>query len=140
MANIQRTDPFTSLFGELMKGFAVHPRGLGRDEDTDIRIDVRETDKGYVVRADIPGTKKEDIKVSVDDRLVTIAAEMSKESSEVEEGKVVHTERYQGYVSRSFTVPYDIDTAGVKAKYQDGVLEVALPKKAGSASRQISVQ
>jgi HSP20 family protein len=145
MANITRYDPFSNIarfdpfdrFDDLFRGFRISP--VLRDLEPEIRMDVSEDDKAYSVHAEIPGAKKEDIKVAVDGNEVSISAEMKKEKEEKEGKKVIRTERYYGKVYRSFSLDHDVDADAVKAKYSDGVLELTLPKKAGTAGKEIKV-
>lgn len=147
MANITRFDPFKELaridpFGgidDLFKGFMVRPVFQGMPTITQFKLDVSEDDKAYTIKAEIPGVKKEDIKISVDGNVVSISAEVKKESEQKEGKKVVHSERYYGQVARSFTLASEVDEAGAKATYTDGVLEAVLPKKQGVAAKQITV-
>jgi len=92
------------------------------------------------VHAEIPGVKKDDIQVDVNGDQVSIRAEVKREKEEKKGEKVLHSERYYGMVSRSFTLPGDVDEKGTVAKYADGVLDLTLPKKQGNGARRISVQ
>lgn len=145
MANITRFDPFAELtrfnpFGDdFFKGFALRPMFPGMEVQPQIRLDVTEDDKAYTVKAEIPGVQKSDIKVSVDGNLVSISAEIKKETEEKEGKKLIRSERYYGSVSRSFSLDQDVDQAAAQAKYNDGVLELTLPKKPGGAAKQITV-
>ena len=145
MANITRFDPFSELArfepfsDDFFRGFALRPFFRGAEVEPQMRLDVKEDDKAYTVKAEIPGVKKEDIKVSVDGNLVSISAEVKQEKEEKEGKKVVRSERYYGAVSRSFTLAQDVDQGGAQAKYSDGVLELTLPKKAGGAKKTIAV-
>jgi HSP20 family protein len=105
-----------------------------------LRIDVSEKDDSYLVRADIPGVKKEDIKVRIDNNMVQIDAEVKEEKeSKGDGGKVLRSERYFGSVSRVFTLAQDVDDAKAQAKYADGVLTLELPKRAVTKSKQLEV-
>lgn len=147
MANITRFAPFNELarldpFGDLdnmFKGFVMRPVFQGAPATPQIKLDVTEDDKAYTVKAEIPGAKKEDIHISVDGNLVSISAEVKKETEKKEGRKVVHSERYFGQVSRSFTLDKEVDQSVASAKYTDGVLEAVLPKKQGTAATQITV-
>ena len=147
MANITRFDPFSELtrlepfsdFDNLFKGFMVRPLFQGATATPQMKLEVSEDDKSYTIKAEIPGVKKEDIKLSVDGNRVSISAEMKKETEKKEGKKVVHSERYYGQVSRSFTLGMEVEQGAAQAKYTDGVLEAVLPKKKGSAAKQIAV-
>lgn len=147
MANITRFEPFSELtrfdpFGDLdnmFKGFVMRPVFQGATPAPQMKLDVSEDDKSYTIKAEIPGVKKEDIHMSVDGNVVSISAEVKRETEKKEGKKVVHSERYFRQVSRSFTLAKEVDQAKASAKYEEGVLEAVLPKKQGSAAKQISV-
>lgn len=143
MTNLVRRDPFAvdDLFDDLMKGFFVRPlRYPGGEMPAQIKMDVKEDEKTYTVHAEIPGVNKEDIHVHVDGDTVSIAAEVRRESEQKEGEKMLHSERYYGKVYRSFTLGQDVDENGAKAKFDNGVLELTLPKKAVSASRRLAIE
>lgn len=104
-----------------------------------IKIDVTETDRSYMIKAEIPGVKKEDIKIDIDRNQVSISAETKVENEEKEGESVIRSERYYGQQYRSFTLAHDIDDEKVEAKYQDGVLKLSLPKKAVTNGKKIKV-
>jgi len=141
MANISRIDPFGDLFDDLMRGFLVRPIGgqAGAQLPERVKVEVTEQNGGYKVTAEIPGVTKDDINVTIDGDQVTISAEV-KQEKEVKEGqRVVHSERYYGKVARSFRLGQDIDQGNAQAKYENGVLELVLPKKATASSRQLAI-
>jgi HSP20 family protein len=141
MANITRFDPFNDLVDDIFKGFLVRPVGYeGRGEVLPrMKVDVAEKNGAYVVKGELPGVKKEDIRVSVDGAQVTLEAEVKQEKTASDE-RVLHTERSYGKVSRVFTLPQEVDEAAVEARFQDGVLELKLPKKQAAARKQITIQ
>src|SRR5690606_13533474 len=102
-------------------------------------LDVKEDEKAYTVRADIPGVKKEDIQVDVDGNAITLRAETKQEKEEKKGEKVLYSERRYGMMSRSFTLPTEVETDGAKAEYKDGVLNLTLPRKADGSGRRITV-
>jgi len=100
---------------------------------------VKEQDNAYVVHAELPGIKKENIHVNVDGAVVSISAER-KQEKEVKEGeRLLRTERYFGKVSRSFQLGQDIDDGQATAKFSDGVLELTLPKKAATQAKRLTI-
>lgn len=139
MANITRYGPFDDLLNELGKGFWVKPFSMPGDGQLQLKVDVKEDDRSYTVRADIPGVRKEDIHVDVDGNQVSLSAEVKQEKEEKKGEKVIYSERRYGMVSRAFSLPSEVDAQGAKAEYKDGVLVLSLPKKAGAATRRISV-
>ena len=142
MASIQRFDPFNELVDDLFKGFLVRPLSYdGRGEVLPrLKVDVGEKNGAYTVTAELPGVKKEDIQVTIDGAQVTLTAEVKREREASQDERVLHTERVFGKVTRSFTLPQEVDEAKAQAKFQDGVLELTLPKKAAPQRRQITIQ
>ena len=142
MANITRYDPFNELVDDLFKGFLVRPMAYeGRVAEAlpRMKVDVAEKNGAYVVKAELPGVKKDDIHVSIDGAQVTLEAEIKQEKTSDDE-RVLHTERTYGKVTRSFSLPQELDEAKVEARFQDGVLELKLPKKQPAARKQITIQ
>lgn len=140
MNTLTRFDRIDNLFPELFRRWA-RPMQL-IDEHTlpaDIRVDISENDKEYLVSAELPGAKKEDIRVSIDGNYVSIAAEVKKEQEE-KHGRSLVRETYHGTVSRGFTLASDVDDKAAVAKLDDGVLRLTLPKREGSASRTLKIQ
>ena len=142
MANVQRFDPFNELVDDLFKGFLVRPLAYeGRGETLPrMKVDVAERNGAYVVAAELAGVKKEDIQVTIDGAQVTLAAEVKREREASQDERVLHTERVFGKVSRSFTLPQEVDEAKAEAKFRDGVLELTLPKKQAAARKAIQIQ
>jgi HSP20 family protein len=139
MANLTRYNPFEDLFGDLGKGFWVKPLAFPAGSEMSMKVDVTEDDKGYTVHADIPGVKKEDIQVDVDGNVVSLRAESKQEKEEKQGEKTIYSERQYGMVSRSFSLPTEVDEKGAKAEYKDGVLNLMLPKKANGGGKRVSV-
>lgn len=125
---LARTESTTG-FDELFRNFGMVP---------DIRLDVSESDKTYTVKADIPGVKKEDIDVAVDGRQVTISAVASRQTETKGETSLC-TERSEGQVYRSFALPVEVDAAAAQARYENGVLDLTLPKKPNGNGKRIKI-
>ena len=95
-----------------------------------MQTDVSETDKGYKVTMNLPGYQKEDIKGEVQDGYLTVTATTSKNNDEKDkDGKYIRKERYSGSCSRSFYVGDAVTQDDVKAKFENGVLTLEVPKK-----------
>ena len=139
MANITRYDPFDELFKDFGKGFWVKPFAVPEEVEVKMKIDVKEDDKSFTVHADIPGVKKEDIKVDVEGDQVTLSAEAKQEKDEQKDEKIIHSERSYGMVSRSFQLPVEVDAQGARAEYKDGVLNLTLPKKPNGSAKRVAV-
>ncbi len=139
MANITRFDPFNDI-DDVFKGLFVRPMRFDLETpQMRMKVDVTRTDDTYSVKAEIPGVKKDDIQISVDGNEVTIGGEIRKETEEKKGEEVIRSERYYGKVSRSFTLPHDVDEGKVTAKYADGVLKLTLPLKVKAANKKITV-
>ena len=141
MANVTRYNPLDEAFDDLFRGFFVRPVGYEGQQQAPVQIkmDVKEDEKNYVVHADIPGVRKEDIQVTIDGNQVSISAEVKKEKEEKQGEKVLRSERYYGKVYRAFSLGQEVDEEGAQARYNDGVLELTLPKKAASAARKLTI-
>jgi HSP20 family protein len=145
--NLTRYDPIRDIMGfdpfhqmeDIFRDFPMSAALRGAKGDRAIRVDVSETDQAYLVKADMPGLKKDDIKVSVDGHRVSISATVQ-EAKEQTSGGMVYSERYSGSQYRSFSLAQEVDDTRTEAKYEDGVLHLTLPKKPGTAHRQIAVQ
>jgi len=142
MARLQVYDPFATTGGidELFRGFFAPVRRGDGEAPQAIRLDVTETEQGYLARAEIPGVRKEDIHVTIEGNQVTIAAETKRETEKKDGERVIHTERYVGQLFRSFTLPAELDETASEAKYENGVLELKLAKKPVVAGRKLTVQ
>jgi HSP20 family protein len=144
MANVTRFDPFNDLVDDLFKGFLVRPvayegRGDGGVSLPRPKVDVVEKDNAYLVKAELPGVKKEDIHISIDGSQVTIEAEVKREKKD-EKDRELHIERVYGKVMRSFSLPQEVDEGKAQAKVNDGVLELTLPKKQAAGRKEVTVQ
>jgi HSP20 family protein len=126
---------FQDFFAPLAQGGRWADEGMGVP-----RLDVRETDKAFEIQADLPGVKKEDIKVSIDGPRVTIEGECQQANEQREGEQVVYSERSTSRYQRSFNLPSEVDDAAAEARLEDGVLKLTLPKKTGGAARRLTIQ
>lgn len=131
------TDPFDDMF----RGFLRPARWDKMPEQTpQIKLDVTEADGAYTVKAEIPGVRKEDIDVRIEGNQVSLSAEVNKQSEEKKDGRVIRSERYQGYVSRTFSLGANVDSGRASAKYENGVLELVLPKRESTEAKRLTVR
>jgi HSP20 family protein len=141
MANLTRLDPLNELVDDLFKGFFVRPVSFeGRGEAPRMKVDVAEKNGAYAITAELPGVKKDDIQVTIDGAQVTLSAETKREREVQQDERVLHTERSFGKVTRSFSLPQEVDELKAEARFRDGVLELTLPKKAAASRKQITIQ
>ena len=122
-----------NLFDEFFEDFARPARRVVKYSQPSIsvmRTDVKESDAGYELHIDLPGYKKEDVKAELKDGNLTITAATNTENEQKDEnGKYIRRERFCGNCSRSFYVGEAIEQTDIKAKFEDGILKVFVPKK-----------
>jgi len=136
MSQLTRYNPVEELF----RGFFVKPIDYPNELSTQqIRMDVRELEDAYLVHADIPGAKKEDIHVDIEGNHVAISTEIRQEKDVKDGERVLRSERFYGQMSRSFQLAHDIDEAKATAQFNNGVLELTLPKKLGHSGRRLAI-
>ena len=102
-------------------------------------IDVVETESQYTVTVDLPGVAREDVKVSIDGKRVSIEAQAGTSAEKKDGERVVYSERPAARFARSFTLPLEIDQAASQAKLDNGVLSLVLAKKLKPAAAQLTI-
>ena len=130
---------FDEFFNDAAPAFYVKPLH-GEGLPAQIRVDVKETPEAYTLQAEVPGVSRDDIQVNVDGKLVTLRAEIKQQDGQSEGGKLLRSERYYGAVSRSFQLPVDVDNSAARAKYENGVLQLTLPKKTAGAAQRLTIE
>jgi HSP20 family protein len=141
VANISRINAIDDAFGDLLRGFFVRPDRLEPGASpAQFKVDVTEDEKTYALRAEIPGVKKDDIHITIDDGQVAISAEARNEMQVKDGERVLRAERYYGKFYRAFALEQAVDQAAAQARYADGVLHLTLPKKAAAASTRVTIQ
>lgn len=144
MSNIVRRDPFAidDMLDDFFKGYFVRPMRYSGDmpEMQMIKMDVKEGEKDYTVHAELPGVGKDDIHVTIEGNTVAITAEVKKNSEQKEGDKVLRSERFYGKVYRSFALGQEVDEGAARAKFENGVLELVLPKKAATSARKLAIE
>ena len=124
---------------DFLRSVMVKPLTETKDQALSLAIDVRENEHAYLVSADIPGARKEDIQVNINGAHVSISVERKNEKSVNEQEKILRSERSFGKVSRAFEMEHEIDESQASAKYAEGVLELLLPKKIVSAATRLTI-
>ena len=125
-------DGFDHMFGQLDRMDHRTDRKLyGKHASRMMKTDVREHEDSYELDMDLPGFKKEDLKLMLEDGYLTITAAkgVKEEDKDKESGKVIRQERYSGSMTRSFYVGTEVKEEDVKARFEDGVLKLIIPKK-----------
>jgi HSP20 family protein len=141
MLNITRFNPLEDTFENLFRGLPVWIPSPERRTATpaQFRMDVTENDKEYQVLAEMPGVKKEDISITINGNEVAVSAEVKHEKIVKNGDTVLCAERYYGTIKRQFSLGQEVDEASAQAKYNDGVLELTLPKKTAAAAKRLAV-
>ena len=140
-----RWDPFTGIdeaFSRMPSMFGRFPRAFELDRppfDWSPTVDISETDSEYLIRADIPAVKKEDIKITVDDGMLTISGERRQKSEDKQE-KAHRVETLYGTFSRSFSLPDNVDTDHIRADSKDGVITVHVAKTRLEAKKPTEIK
>ncbi len=125
------------FFDDLMDGFGfpdVNKKLYGRHAKNMMKTDIRETDEGYEVIMDLPGFKKDEIEVQLENGYLTVSAAKGLDKDEADKkGKYICRERYAGEMSRSFYVGEDILDTDIRARFENGILKLDVPKKEAKA-------
>jgi HSP20 family protein len=136
-------DQFGRMVESMFEDF-FSPLAQGQRWDADgsapPRLDVTETEKTFEIQADLPGVEKEDIKVSVDGQRITIEADCRRANERREGETVVYAERTARKFMRSFTLSTEVDDESAQARFENGVLQMSLPKKQGAEARRLTIQ
>jgi HSP20 family protein len=104
-----------------------------------IKVDLSETDGAYRVKADLPGVRKEDIDIQIDNNRLTLSATVKKETQDEVRGRVIRSERQVGHASRSLWLDKAVDESKATARFENGVLELTLPQKTVDGTRKIAI-
>ena len=131
-----------NMFEDMLAPFATGGTLSRFSEEGSIspRLNVSETEKSFEIEAELPGVKKEDVKVAIENQRVTIEGESKREEQQREGENVLYTERSARKFVRSFMLPSEVDDANAQARMENGVLTLSLPKKQASAAKRLTVQ
>jgi HSP20 family protein len=140
MQNLISYDPTAETgLEELFRGFFKPVRMESAPTPVMIKMDVSETESGYLIHSEMPGVKKEDIDVAIEGKQVTITAEVKQDWEKKEGARMMRNERYFGNIYRSFTLPAELDQSASVATYDNGVLELRLVKKATAPGKRLAI-
>lgn len=136
--------PFNRIDDFMPEMFRRFARSLPFESELppDMRLDVSETDKEYLVTAELPGARKDDIRVVVDGRTVSISAETKADVEKRDEksGRILLKETTRGSVARSFMLTQEVDDKAATAKLENGLLKLRLPKRAGAGHHVLAIE
>ncbi len=120
---------FDEMFDDMMRPMHSMEKALyGKHARAIMKTDVRETDNSYEVDIDLPGFKKDEVNVQLEDGYLTVSAAKGLDKDEKKKGRYIRQERYAGQCSRSFYVGESVKPKDVHAKFEDGILKLSLPK------------
>lgn len=131
-------DWWDSFFESALEPWFRESEGFG-DERFVPAVDIRETDDKYLIEAELPGIKKEDVHIEVKDGVLTIRGER-KHEEEKKEGNYTRIERAYGQFQRTFTLPVNVEEEKIDAAFKDGILTVELPKGEKAKPKQIEIK
>ncbi|NDY91335.1 Hsp20/alpha crystallin family protein [Ideonella livida] len=135
-----RTRLFDDFFKDFPAGVFVRPvAGEASPAAAQIRIDVTDQGASFLVQADLPGVRKEDVQVHVEGAVVTLGADVPAQETQADSGRLLHAERPRGSLSRSFQLPAEVDQASTKARLDNGVLTLLLPKASAVRTTRVAV-
>jgi HSP20 family protein len=135
----RRGSDLSRLFDETFDRFFQNTGMPGAADAASPALDVTETDKGWTVQMDMPGVSKEDVKVSIEGRLVSIEAAVRRAQAQEDGSRVLLRERQATRYARSLTLPAEIDQAASSAKMDQGVLILQLARRGATASAQLTI-
>jgi HSP20 family protein len=128
---------FDEAFGNFLGTPVAGPRGEAASRSP--ALDVTESDRAYTVQLEMPGVKKEDIKVTIEGKRVSVAAQSESTEEKKEGDRIVYRERSVASYARSFTLPVEVDQDSANAKLEHGVLTLELPKRGAAAVARLTI-
>ena len=141
MQNLVSYDTKTETgLDELFRGFFKPVRVEAAPTPVVIKMDVTETENGYLIHSEMPGVKKEDIDVAIEGNQVTITAEVKQEWEKKEGDRMLRNERYFGNIYRGFTLPAELDESACEATCENGVLKLWLVRKAAAPGKRLAIR
>jgi len=146
LTKYRSVSPFRNLRREMDRLFDdMYPFRISEDEETEMtemwapRVDMSENDEEYLIKADLPGVSKKDLKVNYEENRLTVSGERKKESVE-EDRDYYRKERIAGTFMRSFTLPRRIKESEIDASFDDGVLTIHIPKVEVSKPKEVKIK
>jgi HSP20 family protein len=140
---VTRWEPFREMEDMFRQYSPLFSRALGREGGEGIEwkpvADISESDKEFLIKAELPEVKKEDVKITLNDGAITISGERKHEKEHKDENEI-RVESFYGTFSRSFSLPENIDAKGIRAESKDGVLRIHVPKTEISKSKPIHIE
>jgi len=129
---------FDDFWSDMLVPFTLKNESSGFKTSSHMKVDIFEKDDAVFIEAELPGVSKEDIKIDVKGKLISLGAER-KSARENDGSSSYRRERVYGKFERTFSLPFDIDSAEVKAVYKDGILELVIPKPKEQEKKIITI-
>jgi HSP20 family protein len=130
-------DRFPSMFGRWPRW--AREMKMSDDIEWSPSADISESDREFLIRAELPAVKKDDVHITIDQGMITIEGDR-KDTREIKDETFLRTESFQGHFARSFSVPDNVDSQQIRAESKDGVLTIHLPKMASTKKTPIDVK
>lgn len=141
--NITRWEPFREMEDMFRQYSPFFSRALRRSGGEEMEwtpvADISETDKEYLIKAQLPEVRKEDVKITFDNGVISITGERRHEKEQTDENEI-RVESFYGTFSRSFSLPDNVDAKAIRAETKDGVLRVRIPKTEASKAKPIAIE
>jgi HSP20 family protein len=134
----RETRQLSRLFDDTFERFFT-PAAAAESGARSPALDVAESDRAYTVKLEVPGVAKEDVKVSIDGRHVTVQAHAQRNEEKKDGDRVVYRERTESSYARTLTLPVEVDQAESGAKLENGVLTLTLPKRGTRTAAQLTI-
>jgi HSP20 family protein len=128
------------MFEDMLAPLALAGQSWQDEGIAQARMNVTESDGAFDVEIEMPGVKKEDVKVTVEQQRVTVEGEAKRAQEQREGENVVYAERSTRKFMRSFVLPSEVDDSNAQARLEDGILKMTLPKRQGSAATRLTIQ
>jgi HSP20 family protein len=140
MSALTRSERMDDFFPDMFRRFMRTSDWPAVRAPSEMKIDVTENDKAYLVKAEIPGAKKDDVRVSVEGNFVSISAEVKEEKESRGSGhRDLVKELYYGSLSRGFSLAHEVNDKEAQAKFENGVLSLTLPKRTEAAATTVKI-
>jgi HSP20 family protein len=139
--NIVRWEPFREMEDMVRRYSPLFGRGISRDKEATWApsADISETDQEFLIKADLPEVKKEDVKIALQGGIITLSGERKQEKKQQDENQI-RVEAFYGAFERSFVLPDNVDAAAIRAESKDGVLRIHLPKKEPAKPKTVHIE
>jgi HSP20 family protein len=141
LMNIVRWEPYREMEDMFRRYAPFFGRGLGNGKEVTWApsADISETEQEFLIKADLPEVKKEDVKISLQNGVITLSGERKQEKRQKDENQI-RVETFYGAFERSFALPDNADTAAIRAETKDGVLRIHIPKKEPAKAKSVQIE